>query len=106
MKTKLIIVIVLGILFIVSSIFAIVNASRLLSEGFKEMLDFDECDYRSSPRPVLDDLEERDDIEPIDEKFYCVNNRKRNIAESLAYLIISLPLAIFFYRKLIKFKND
>lgn len=100
------IVIILGILFIVASVFAIVNASRLLGEGFKEMLDFDECEYRSSPKPVLEDLEEREDVKPIDEDFYCVNNRKRNIAESLAYLIISLPLAIFFYRKLIKLKND
>tara|TARA_Y100000034_G_scaffold128968_1_gene184546 strand:+ start:916 stop:1242 length:327 start_codon:yes stop_codon:yes gene_type:complete len=108
MKTKLIIVIVLGILFIVASVFSIVNASRLLSEGFKEMLDFDECDYRQNPREVLDNLEEPADAEVIakDKDFYCVNNKKRNIAESLAYLIISLPLTIFFYRKLIKFKND
>jgi len=30
---------------------------------------------------------------------YCVNDKKRNIAESMAYLIVSLPIAAFFYRK-------
>lgn len=104
MDTKIIITVILGILFIVASVFSIVNASRLLSEGFKEMLGFDECDYRSYPREVLSDLEEGEEKQ-IPEDKYCINNRKRNIAESLAYLIISLPLAIFFYRRLMKSKR-
>src|SRR3989344_9500504 len=92
MDTKLIVVIIFGILFTVSSIFSIVNASRLLGEGFKEIIGYDACNY-SRPKMINP---EGNITQEYPEEFYCTNDKKRNIAESLAYLIISLPIAIFF----------
>ena len=103
MDTKLIVVIIFGILFTVASIFSIVNASRLLGEGFKEIIGYEACDY---DRPKVISPEGNITSENIyPEDFYCMNDRKRNVAESLAYLIISLPIAILFYRKLAKLKK-
>jgi|SRR3989344_3023492 len=102
MDTKLIVVIIFGILFTVASIFSIVNASRLLGEGFKEIIGYEACDY-SRPKVISPDGNATDNI--YQEDFYCMNDRKRNVAESLAYLIISLPIAILFYRKLVRLKR-
>ncbi len=100
MDSKLTIIIIFGILFTVASIFSLVNASKLLSEGFKEIIGYDQC-YYSRPKMIP---EENATINYQDE-YYCTNDKKRNIAESLAYLIISLPIAIFFYKKLMKIKR-
>ena len=73
---------------------SIVNASRLIGEGFKEILNYDDCAYyRSFP------IEKSNETMDFSQEEYCVNDKKRNIAESMAYLIVSLPLAAFFYRK-------
>ena len=102
MDSKLIVIIIFGILFTVSTIFSIVNASILLGEGFKEIIGYDNCDYaRPKITPEMNKTEAA-----YSEDYYCMNDRKRNIAESLAYIIISLPIAILFYRKLMKIKND
>ncbi|MBU2634578.1 MAG: hypothetical protein KJ674_05030 [Nanoarchaeota archaeon] len=93
MDTKLIVTIIFGVVFIIATVFALVNAGKLLSEGFKELLGYEEC-YDNYPRVV-----ELGNESEITKDPYCVDNRKRNIAEGLAYLIISLPIAIFFYRK-------
>ena len=104
MDTKLIVVIIFGILFTVASIFSIVNASRLLGEGFKEIIGYEACDY---DRPKVISPEGNITSENIyPEDFYCMSEKERNIAEGLAYLIISLPIAIFFYKKLIKIKKN
>ena len=104
MDTKLIIVIIFGILFTVASIFSIVNAGRLLGEGIKEIIGYDACDYS---RPKMINPEGNITLENIyPEDFYCMGEKERNIAEGLAYIIISLPIAIFFYKKLMKVKKD
>ena len=104
MDTKLIIVIIFGILFTVATIFSLVNAGRLLSEGIKEIIGYNSCDYI---RPKMINPEGNATSENIyPEDFYCMDEKERNIAEGLAYLIISLPIAIFFYKKLIKVRKD
>ena len=103
MNTKLIVVIIFGILFIVSFVFVIVNASKLLGEGIKEVMNYDACSYS---RPKMINPNSNITSESYPEEYYYINDRKRNISESLAYLIISLPIAIFFYKKLMKVKND
>ena len=95
MDKKWIITIIFGVIFIIATIFALVNSSMLLSEGFKQILGYEECGYME--RPIVQEANQTE----IKEQ-YCVNDQKRNIANSLAYLIISLPVAIIFYRKLKK----
>ena len=102
MKAKLIITIIFGIIFIIATVFSIVNASKLLSEGFKQALGYDECDYTRPVMiepPVTEPNETVKTVETYSVDPYCFESKKRNIAESLAYLIISLPIAIFFYKK-------
>jgi len=94
MNSKLIVTIIFGIIFIIATVFSIVNASKLIGEGFKEVLGYDNCAYY---RPVP--LEKTNETIDVSQEEYCLNDKKRNIAESLAYLIVSLPLAIFFYKK-------
>lgn len=98
MKIKIAIIIILGVLFVITSVISLVNASKLLSEGFKVALKYDECSY-AYPRIPIEEAKE--DSPEIEKEVYCVNNKKRNIAESLAYLIISLPISLLLYRKLI-----
>ena len=94
MNSKLIITIIFGIVFIIATIFSLVNASLLLGVGFKYALGYDECSYyRSIP------LEESNKTTDISQDEYCLNDRKRDIAQSLAFLVVSLPIAIWFYRK-------
>jgi len=106
MKIKYIIIIILGVIFITATMFSIVNASKLLGEGFKYVFDYDDCNFYSYPKPMIEEVNEsvRIQQQEIDERF-CINDKKRNIAESLAYLIVSLPLAILFYRKLMRAKD-
>ena len=93
MRSK-IVTIVFGIIFIIGMVFSIVNASMLIGEGIKEVINYDECD---GYKPVM--LERSNEtVEPYQDN-YCINNQKRRISESLAYLIVSVPLTIFFYRK-------
>jgi len=97
MNLKLITTIIFGVVFIVATIFSLVNASMLLGEGFKYALDYDDCEYYG--RPVQVEGEDVDTISDEEKEEYCANNRKRKIAESSAFLVVSLPLAIWFYRK-------
>jgi len=102
MDTKHIVTIIIGVIFIVSFIFSIFNAGRLLSEGIKQVIGYDDC-YYSRPKMISPDGNVTSEV--YQDEFYCANDKKRNIAESLAYLVISLPFTILFYVRLMKLRK-
>ena len=102
METKHIVTVIIGLVFIVSFIFSIFNAGRLLSEGIKKVIGYDDC-YYSTPKLV--NMEGNKTVDNSEQEYYCLNDRKRNISDSLAYLIISLPFTILFYVRLMKLRK-
>tara|TARA_Y100000034_G_scaffold107716_1_gene137533 strand:- start:2438 stop:2737 length:300 start_codon:yes stop_codon:yes gene_type:complete len=92
MKIKIILTISIALLFVITTIMAIVSAGGLIDVGIKQIIGYDECDQVRAPKVVAEEGVEKDDT-------YCRNSEKRDIARNLSMLIVSLPLAILFYRR-------
>ncbi|MBT5739769.1 hypothetical protein HOI26_01595 [Candidatus Woesearchaeota archaeon] len=73
---------------------AIISGVGLIDLGIKKIVGYDECD--NYPRVAkLDNITE----EPIIEDSWCNNSNKRDLSRNLSLLIVSLPLAILFYKR-------
>tara|TARA_Y100000310_G_scaffold72903_1_gene69078 strand:- start:817 stop:1125 length:309 start_codon:yes stop_codon:yes gene_type:complete len=95
MKIKIILTISIALLFVITTIMAIVSAGGLIDVGIKKIIGYDECGNEARvPKLVA----EENVTEEIDDS-WCRNSEKRDIARNLSLLIVSLPLAILFYRR-------
>ena len=94
MKIKIILTISIALLFVVTTIMAIVSAGGLVNLGIKKMIGYDECENIRAPKLVVENLTD----EVVDDT-WCRNSEKRDLAQNLSLLIVSLPLAILFYRR-------
>ena len=80
---------------VVTSMFALGQVSRVV---FERALGVDNCYYVTTPVQA-------DGISGIKENYAenckkdTTNNDKRNVADALAMLIVSVPLGVFTYRK-------
>jgi len=83
---------------------SIVSASRIISETTKTyILGVETCNYKPMARP----LEAREEfVEPEEECKIDYNNAKRVFAESIAMLIVALPVGILTYRRLFKIYKE
>lgn len=83
---------------------SIVSASRIISETTKTyILDVKTCNYKPAARP----LEANEEfVQPEEECKIDYNNAKRVFAESIAILIISLPISILTYKRLFKIYRE
>jgi len=97
---KTVILITIAVLFLVSSIISLVSASRLISETTKTyFLGVETCTYK----PVARAIAPTENYIP--EKEECkvdYNNARGVLADTIAMLIVALPVAFFTYKKLFK----
>ena len=95
---KTVILVTIAVLFLITSIMSIISASRIISETTKTyILGVETCNYKPIARP----LEVNEEfVEPKEECKIDYNNAKRVFAESIAMLIIALPVGILTYRRL------
>ena len=94
MKIKNILTIAIAILFIVTTIMAIISGGGLIELGIKQIIGYEECNLE-----VRVPVSEEGVSEKIVDDTYCRNAQKRDLARNLSLLIVSLPLAILFYRR-------
>ena len=97
MKIKIILTISIALLFVITTIMAIVSAGGLVNVGIKKIIGYDECDEKVRAPKVAEEAEEVPEVEEDDT--YCRNSEKRDLASNLSMLIVSLPFAILFYRR-------
>ena len=101
---KTVILVTIAVLFLVSSIMALVSSSRLISETTKTyILGVESCEYKRFAVPLEPTKEFN---EPERECSIDYNRAKGVLADTIAVLIVSLPLAIFTYRKLFKLYKE
>lgn len=91
-----------GIIFVVAvvtSMFAVGTVGRI---GFERLLQVDNCYYARTPVEVVDP---KGEVQGVDGAYLenckrdTANQNKRTVADSLAMLLVSLPVSWFFYRK-------
>ena len=101
---KIVLLVTIAVLFLITSIMSIVSASRIISETTKTyILGVETCNYKPMARP----LEAREEfVEPEEECKIDYNNAKRVFAESIAMLIVALPVGILTYRRLFKIYKE
>ena len=101
---KTVLLVTIAVLFLVTSIMSIVSASKMISETTKTyILDVETCNYKPLARP----LEAKEEyVEPEEECKIDYNNAKRVFAESIAMLVIALPISIFTYKRLFKIYRE
>lgn len=101
---KTVLLVTIAVLFIITSIMSIISASRIISEITETyILDVETCNYKPIARPPEANEEY---VEPEEECKIDYNNAKRVFAESIAMLIVALPIAILTYRKLFKIYRE
>ena len=97
-----IITIAVAILFLVSTITVLFTTGSALGEVFKTyVFKVERCSFKEVP--ILEPEEPRKI--PEEECKLDYNNAKRVLSESLALLIISIPLSIFTYKKLMSLRE-
>ena len=98
MKNK-IVAIIMGVLFLVSSITVLFSAGSLLGEIFKTyILKAEYCEFAAPISfPERENITER--TIPEEKCKINYNRAKERISDSLALLIIGIPIAFFTYRK-------
>src|SRR5258708_3580806 len=87
-----------GLIFVVAVIVTMFAAGSFGKIVLEKMAGVDSCVYVSQPvapggkvttdKTALDNCKQQD-----------VNNTKRDVADALAMLIVSLPVGVFFYRR-------
>lgn len=102
---KTVILVTIAILFLVASIMSIVSASNIISETTKTyILEVERCEFKSIPRPV--EAPNKEEFISEEKCKIDYNRAKEELAESAAVLIVSLPIAIFTYRRLFKIYKE
>ncbi len=101
---KTVLLVTIAVLFLVTSIMSIISASRMISETAQTyILGVESCTYKPVARP----LEAKENyVESEEECKIDYNNAKRVFAESIAMLIIALPISVFTYRRLFKIYRE
>ncbi len=101
---KTVLLLTIAVLFLVTSIMSLTSASRIGSETVKTyILEVESCEYRYLARPV------EPEAKPLPEEETCkvdYNRAKEVIVDSVALFLVSLPVALFTYRKLFKIYKD
>ena len=101
---KTVLLVTIAVLFLITSIMSVVSASRSVSEITKTyLLGVETCEYK--PIPPLRENYEPSKI-PEQECKIDYNRTKGILADTIAMLIISLPIAIFTYRRLFKIYRE
>lgn len=90
-----------GLIFVVSAITVMFSVGSMAKFGLERALGVDNC-YYATVSTVLPKEPVRNDSSASQEAI-CrkeqKNNDKRQIADSMAILLVSLPMSVFFYRK-------
>ncbi|HUT96212.1 MAG TPA: hypothetical protein VMW82_01420 [Candidatus Paceibacterota bacterium] len=90
---KIIFIIALAIIFVVTAFTAIFNAGRILGQVFKVyVFKYQDCEYKVIPIEVAPNAIPKEQPS-IRECSIDYNGAKREIAEGLALLIVSIPIA-------------
>ena len=104
---KTVLLITIAVLFLVTSIISLVSASNVISEITKTyFLGVETCNYKPVVRPLEVEVRPGQIQESEEECKIDYNQTKRELANSIAMLIVSLPIAIFTYRKLFSVYRD
>lgn len=94
---KNIFTIAIALVFLVTGIMSVVGAGKLANIGLEKVLGVENCDYRyNTPKP---------NITGTTPEYVCkpdTNRTKKDMADSLAMILISLPVSIWSYRKINK----
>jgi hypothetical protein len=100
---KIIFIIALAIIFVVTAFTAIFNAGRILGQVFKVyVFKYQECEYKTIMPIKTSDVDITKE-QPLErECFTDYNQVKREIAEGLALLIVSIPIVYVSQRSLRK----
>mgnify|MGYP001563458455 CR=1 FL=1 len=105
---KTVLLVTIAVLFLITSVMSIVSASRMISETTKTyILNVETCTFKPVPENTPRDIE--GNLPRVLSEEECkidYNNAKRVFAESIALLIIALPIAIFTYKKLFKIYRE
>ena len=98
----MIFVIALAIIFVGTTFTAIFGAGKALGQIFKAYIfKYQECDYKATPIPITRDPESIPIDQVIEKECYIDYNRaKKDIAEGVALLIITVPIIYFSQRVL------
>ena len=101
---KTVLLITIAVLFLITSIMSVVSASRAISEVTKTyFLGVEICEYK--PLPALRENEEPTKM-PEQECKIDYNRTKGVLADTIAMLLISLPIAVFTYKRLFKIYRE
>lgn len=102
--------IVFGLLMIIGVIITLVSSANLVNMALEEyVLNINECDYEDTRYYLPEEKEKAltaEEREAIDKenKIICedreLDNKKRSIADSVAFLLFSLPLTYLTYDRL------
>lgn len=93
MNTKNIITIAFALMFVITGLFAVFSAGRLVNQGLDYALGVERCTYIAAPDPDRETKELNERCE------YDKNNAKRETAESLAILLVTAPFAVWASRR-------
>ena len=106
---KTVLMITIAVLFLVTSIMSLTSASRIGSEIVKTyVLKVESCEYKYLARPIEPEEAGVKGMSSPQEETCKIdyNQAKSRIVDSTALLLVSLPLALFTYRKLFKIYKD
>lgn len=93
-----------GLIFVVSAITVMFSIGSMAKFGLERALGVDNCYYASVGTIPLKEFA-KDDFAASQEAICRAdqkNNEKRQIADSVAILLVALPMSVFFYRKMRK----
>jgi hypothetical protein len=101
---KTVLLITIAVLFLVTSIISVVAGSRLVSETSKTyILGVESCEYKRVAVPLEEGSKP---LQPEEKCKIDYNRAKGVLADSIAMLIISIPIALFTYRRLFKLYKE
>ncbi|MAG45630.1 MAG: hypothetical protein CMH63_02555 [Nanoarchaeota archaeon] len=104
---KAVLLITVAVLFLVTSIISLVSASNIISETAKTyILKVERCEFEPLARSLESGVQPEELPDPERGCKIDYNQTKRELADSIAMLIIALPIALFTYRKLFKIYKD
>jgi hypothetical protein len=91
---KLILIIALAVIFVGITFTAIFGGGKMLGQIFKAYIfKYEQCDYKAMPLPIAREPESISIDQVIEKECYIdYNQAKKDIAEGLALLIITIPV--------------
>jgi len=90
----------LVILFVGTSFSAIFGGGKVLTAIFKAyVFKVETCQYNYKPRPIMAEEKPQIEEEPEEKCKIDYNDAKKDIAEGLAMVIVTTPIALLLFRK-------